>query len=92
MKKTKTLFLHAQRRLGERYGLHLTKQKQEAICNKIRSGDSVFVFKQSNRVAIHDVEYHGVLLRVVYDKERHQIVTFLFPHEQKNNHYEQDAS
>jgi len=34
--------------------------------------------KQSIRVGVWDVEYEGILYRVVYDKNRKQIITVIF--------------
>lgn len=68
---------HASRRAMERYGIHLTDDVWRALVACITTGRSTLVERQSNRVVVHDVAYDGQRVRVVYDTERGQLVTFL---------------
>jgi hypothetical protein len=76
--KAKAERTHARRRAAERYGIELGASTRGEIVAKIRGGKSAFVKRQSLRVAIHDVTLgDGTTVRVVWDKQRAEIVTFL---------------
>lgn len=75
--KSRALFLHAKKRAKERFGFELNRDKHRDIVSMIQGNSAKFVEKQSNRVSVWDVEYHGILMRVVYDKSRGQIITLL---------------
>jgi hypothetical protein len=63
----------------ERYDIYLTDALRKEIVGKIQEGKSKPVEKQSGRLSVHDVELdEGKVVRVVYDKKRQQIVTFLY--------------
>lgn len=47
------------------------------IISAIRDGRSRVVRRQSHRVTIHDVELDETVVRVVYDRRRGEVVTFL---------------
>lgn len=64
----------------ERYDLNFTDDVRREFLRVILGGRSVPVCRQSHRVVIHDVTYQDVVYRVVYDKDRKEIVTFLLPH------------
>jgi hypothetical protein len=68
---------HAKRRALERYGLGLGRSDIAEVVKKIQAGEAVFVEKQSGRVSVWDVEVGGKTARVVYDKLRKNIATFL---------------
>ena len=69
---------HARRRAQERYGLEFNGTMNKAIIAQIQSGKATFVEKQSHRVSVWDVQIEdGALARIVYDRERKQVVTFL---------------
>lgn len=68
---------HAISRIGQRYGLKVSRDDYWRACLAIQSGESVFVDKQSNRVSIHDVLIQGVRVRVAYDRQRKRIMTAL---------------
>lgn len=76
--KEKALRVHSWRRAHERYGLDLTDELREEIISQIRTGKSIAVEKQSERVSVHDVHVAGQVVRVAYDKSRGQLITFLF--------------
>ena len=62
----------------QRYGLRITKSAAQDIVNKIQHGKARFIEKQSNRVSVWEVsDDDGNPMRIVYDKLRHTIVTFL---------------
>lgn len=69
--------MHAKKRAQERYGLNLTKEVRRNIRDKIRKNDGKFLERQSRRVTLWEVEYDCVKYKVVYDKLRGEIVTFL---------------
>ena len=75
--KKKCQQFHTKKRSLERFGIMLTERDQKQICMKIQNGDSIVYRKQSNRVVVHDVEYCGRTIRVVYDKIRKSIATVL---------------
>lgn len=68
---------HAKRRALERYGIDFTHQNMIDLKHHIMSGRSQNVVTQSNRVTIHTLEWQGQTVRVVYDKLRKNIVSFL---------------
>lgn len=58
--------------------MELGKSTREEIIAAIRNGRSLIVEKQTNRVTVHDVTLaDGKTVRVVYDKHRGELVTFL---------------
>lgn len=77
--KTENQKRHAKRRALQRFGIELTDEKRQNILNQINSGKSRLVRRQSHRVAIHEVTLDGVLIHVVYDKHRKEVVTLLPP-------------
>ena len=79
--KRKTLQVHAKRRMYARYGIVLTQQAKEEVVKAIQAGDGVatFIEKQSIRVSVWDVPLEGQVVRVVYDKQRKEVVTVLPP-------------
>lgn len=82
MKKSKSQAqrIHAKRRALQRYDLALNREQLDALVKRIQTGDNVtFVLKQSNRISHYELEIEGKKVRVVYDRERHNIVTFLPP-------------
>lgn len=77
MNKAEAERRHARRRAMERYGIELGPAGRAELVAAIRSGRSRLVVRQSLRVSVHDVPRDGGLVRVVYDRQRHEIVTFL---------------
>lgn len=76
--KEDTVRRHARERGRERYGIEMGEHMERLIIGRITSGCSIPVERQSLRVSVHDVTLEdGQHVRVVYDKERRQIVTFL---------------
>ena len=64
-------------RAYQRYGWQLNKHELNLIAKRVQRGDGTFVERQSNRVTVWDIEIKGEIARIVYDSQRHQIVTFL---------------
>lgn len=90
--KASAQYLHAKKRAQERYGLELTKESYLALCRDIQEGRGTCLGKQSNRLSVWKLQIvvHPEVARgpkmtivtsanVVYDKQRHTIVTFLPP-------------
>lgn len=91
--KRQSQAIHAKRRARSRYGVTLNRHQLKALIVAIAEGRSTFIRAQSLRTTIHDVPFtppgkvDPVVLRVVYDKLRHQIVTCLpKPIEKALNH------
>ena len=76
-RKDKALRVHSRRRAYERYGIELGPASRKAIVGAIQGGLSRPVERQSLRVTVHDVEFDGGVVRVVYDSRRKELVTFL---------------
>jgi hypothetical protein len=82
MSKQRCQESHARRRFFDRYGVVLTEDLHRQLVRKIQGGLATFVESQSNRVSIFDVPHQnseGDSVRVVYDKERHILVSALPP-------------
>jgi hypothetical protein len=68
---------HAKRRAAERYGLELNRHDMRTLVEQIQHGDAEFIERQSLRVSVWWVTVGGKRCRVVYDRLRKTIVTFL---------------
>ncbi len=77
--KANSLLRHSKRRASERYGLNIGRAGLRVIVDSIRSGNAMFIRRESNRISEWKVEYQGVEMRVIYDKRRSMVVTFLPP-------------
>lgn len=64
-------------RAFQRFGIKLDRNTHTQILSKIQTGQAVFISKQSNRVSLFWVDYNGMKLKIVYDKERKLIVTVM---------------
>ena len=72
--KSKALKKHTKRRAKERFGIEV----DPVVLGKIiRNGEGTFVYRQSHRVTVWDVEYKNEHIRVVYDTIRHIPITVL---------------
>lgn len=82
MKKKKSQEIHGWIRLVERFGLN--KGDYNKLCKMIKTQNfegtdsAKFVEKQSNARSVWDISYRGRNIRCIYDKERKNIITFLF--------------
>lgn len=77
MKKSVCQRIHAKRRAEERYALELNRDDLRNIVQRIQQNQATHVEKQSHRVSVFDLTYNNIDVRVVYDKNRKTIVTFL---------------
>lgn len=75
--KAKTQRIHARKRALQRYNIDINRNDIEEIIKKINSGEAKFIEKQSLRVSIWFVEIKGKKVKVVYDKLRKTIASFL---------------
>lgn len=71
--------LHFKKRVEERFGISVNRHDCREIINLIRLGKTKPVQRKSNRVCVHQLEWKGETMNVVYDNLRGQIVTALFP-------------
>ncbi len=69
--------IHARRAAKKRYGADLGLLGMCEIRDQIQEGRSRLLERQSNRVAIHEVQWGGQAMVAVYDAQRHTLVTFL---------------
>ena len=77
MDKKKSERIHAKRRALERYDLDFTKKIRNQLLDKIKRSDGTFLFRQSRRVSVWEVEHENKKYQIVYDRNRKEIVTFL---------------
>lgn len=78
LSKAKRQRLHAKKRARQRYDLDLNRKDLDAIVKQIQSStDAFFIKRSSQRVTLWYVIYNKIPLRVVYDKDRKNVVTFL---------------
>lgn len=77
MNKKQSQKAHARRRIEQRYGVSINRHKMRDFVLKIQNNDCVHVETQSNRVTVKKVLFEGTEYKVVYDKNRHVVVTFL---------------
>lgn len=77
--KAEAQAIHARKRARERHGVELGADSLRKIVDVIQSSRSRLVERQSLRVSVHDVDLDGATYRVVYDRNRKQVVTFLPP-------------
>jgi hypothetical protein len=70
---------HAITRARQRYGLHLTTADLDEVAADIQEGmiELRLVEEQSNRVVVYDCIIKGMDVRIVYDKMRKAVTSFL---------------
>ena len=83
MSKDKAERRHAFARFAERFGCGLSNETYNEMIRQIQDGRATFLHKQSNRVTVWRLIYEGKFVRVAYDRDRHNIVTFM-PEENEN--------
>ena len=88
--KQKAQRAHAKRRAKLRYGLDFTKKVRRTFTDKIQNNQAKFLYRQSRRVSIFQINHETKSYTVVYDSLRGEIVTFLpaacnIPHELGND-------
>ena len=89
--KQKAERVHAKRRAKSRYGLDFTKEVRRSFKTIIQSNKAKFVLRQSRRVSVFEIPYDNKTYKVVYDKLRGEIVTFL-PSEGDTHELDNDIS
>ena len=68
-----------------RLGIRYSRELEDSWIKMIRNGQAIFVEHQSNRVSIYEIpvmvsgEDVPRRINVVYDSNRHSIVTVLYP-------------
>jgi len=78
---------HACERARQRYGITLTDQDCEELCERLENGDGEFVGHVRNRgnaSKIYKIEVQGVEVRVMYDTKAKALVTFLTKNQAQN--------
>lgn len=70
--------IHAKKRFMERYGLSVTTKDLGVMVSQIQNGQAEFIRRASTRVTIWDILFESKKMRVVYDRNTHNIVT-VFP-------------
>jgi hypothetical protein len=71
---------HARRRAEERYGINAGPATRQEIARKIRGSKAKLIRRTSLNVAVYEVQLDdGPLVKVVWDRKRAEVVTFLPP-------------
>ena len=68
---------HAKKRALQRYGVKINRQDFFNIKKMVGLSRTKPLERRSNRVCVHEIEYAGKTMRIVYDSLRGQVVTFL---------------
>jgi hypothetical protein len=68
---------HAKRRAQERFGLEVNHEQYRELVRQIQVGKAQFIERQFRSRTHWWVTIDGKQARVVYDKDRHTIITFL---------------
>ena len=58
---------------------------QKELIWKIQNGELEFIERQSNRVSLFRYVINGTAYKIVYDRQRKQVVTILYEVEQCKN-------
>ena len=69
--------IHSKRRALERYSLPLNRHDLRAIIEMINNNQAIFLLKESNTRSHWLVVYKDIPLKLVYDRSRRMIITFL---------------
>jgi hypothetical protein len=70
---------HAKRRAMERYGIVLNQEVHRAIVEQIQRGDWLDFKRLTNSRTRFEIGFQGKQMRVIYDKNQHNLVTMLPP-------------
>lgn len=68
---------HAKNRAKERYGIDINRHDQRTLVDMIKTRQTVCLEIQSNRISIHKLKFKDTVIKIVYDKTRSTIVSFL---------------
>ena len=74
--KEKSNFIHAREAALTRYGIDYSRQVESEVIGEIRNGKSDGV-RVSHTRSMHTLSLRGRLVRVVYDRARESVITFL---------------
>ena len=85
--KTEKQQLHAKRRAEDRFGIKLNQENHLILIKQIQTGKACFYENQSHRITAWIQEINGQIFKSIYDKSRHQLVTFLYPTEEEIETY-----
>lgn len=75
--KIQNQIYHARRRAKERYNLELTQDLHRLLVRKIQDQRGTYLGRRSKRTSVWEVTHLKQTYKVVYDKIRKVIVTFL---------------
>lgn len=67
---------HAIRRARERYGLEINVNDLNNIIREIQQCRSVPVDKKTNSRVVHELEYNGTMIQVLYSSSFKMVMTF----------------
>ena len=70
---------HAKIRCFQRFGIFPSNTEIQAIIKDIQEGTAKFLQKQTNRISVFGITFHGIEMEVCFDKGRKTLVTFLPP-------------
>ncbi len=68
---------HAKRRIAERYGVIMTSDDLKNVVRMIQAGECIHLERISHRLSKHKITIRDKDFIVVYDRNRHCVVTFL---------------
>jgi hypothetical protein len=71
--------VHAKKRAKERYNLDLNRFDLREIIQQISLKQAKLLENKTNRLALYQIDVKGISCKVIYDRQRKQIVTFLRP-------------
>lgn len=77
--------MHAIKRAKERYDLDISRRDLKDMCIQIRSGHAIKLEQLSTARAEYIVKCQDKDVRVIYDKNKKSIVTFLPPGEDERD-------
>lgn len=69
--------IHAKNRIYERYGITLNQQTYHSLVKQIQANKAVFVGRETPSRTKWIISYEGQQIPVIYDSNKHTIVTFL---------------
>lgn len=70
---------HTIQRLNERYDIIADRKLVKSLVKKIQQGESINKFVESTNYTVHDIEYEGKIIRLLYDRRTHTTATALPP-------------
>jgi len=86
-KTAKDLLRHSKKRAIERYNLYLTNNEVYEIRDLLVAGKGTYLGTESHSKTHWKLNYKGVELITVYDKNRRMVATFLDLNMANNNDY-----